>query len=67
MWDEITYQFANLNGEAVGVWEWISKFILHFTGCVITYPCWDWSQNRVNKRGSCYQIIVWNYCLFFSE
>ena len=26
----------------VEVWEWISNFISHFTGHVITYPCWDW-------------------------
>ena len=26
---------------AIQVWEWISNFIPHFTGHVITYPCWD--------------------------
>ena len=30
--DEIIYQFANVNG----VWEWISDFILYFSG--IVYP-----------------------------
>ena len=24
------------------VWEWIINFIPHFTGHVISYPCWDW-------------------------
>ena len=41
VWDEITYPFPNFNGAAVDVWEWISNFILHFKGYMITYPCWD--------------------------
>ena len=40
-WDEITYPFLNFNGVTVEVWEWISNSIPHFTGQVITYPCWD--------------------------
>ena len=40
MLDEITYPFPNFNGSTVEVWEWISNFILHFTGHVINYPCW---------------------------
>ena len=28
---------------SVEVWEWINNFIPHFTGRVITYPCWDYS------------------------
>ena len=40
-WDEITYPFPNFNSATVEVWEWISNFIPHFTGHVITYPCWD--------------------------
>ena len=36
VWDEITYAFPNFNG----VWEWMSNFIPHFAGNVITYPCW---------------------------
>ena len=31
------------NGIAVQLWGWISNFIPHFTGHVITYPCWDQS------------------------
>ena len=27
-WDEITYQFPNINSAAVEVWVWISNFIL---------------------------------------
>ena len=27
--------------ETIEVWEWISHFIIHFTGHVSTYPCWD--------------------------
>ena len=41
VWDEIIYPFLNFNGATVDVWEWISNFIPHFTGYVITYPCWD--------------------------
>ena len=40
MWGEITYPFPNFNSAAVRVWEWISSFTPHFTGRVITYPCW---------------------------
>ena len=40
MWDEITYPFLNFNGCTIEVSEWISNFIPHFTGHVITYPCW---------------------------
>ena len=41
IWDEITYPFLNFNGATVEVKEWISNFIPHLTGHVITYPCWD--------------------------
>ena len=41
MWDEIAYSFPNFNGATVEVWEWISKFIVHFTVRVITYPYWE--------------------------
>ena len=41
VWDEIDYSFWNFNGAAVEVWEWISNFILHINGHVITYPCCD--------------------------
>ena len=34
VWDEITYPFPNFNGFTVEVWEWISNFILYFTGHV---------------------------------
>ena len=38
---EVTYSFPNLNGAIVEVWEYMNYFIPHFTGHVITYPCWD--------------------------
>ena len=41
VWDEITNPFPNFNSATVEVWEWISNLISHFTGHVITYPCWD--------------------------
>ena len=43
VWDEITYPFPNFNGTTIEVWKWISNFIPHFPGEVITYPCWDQS------------------------
>ena len=43
MWDEIIHPSPNFNGETIKDWEGISNFILHFTGNVITYPCWDLS------------------------
>ena len=46
------YPFPNFNGATVDVWEWISYFIPHFTGHVITYPCWDYKLIHVSKRGS---------------
>ena len=36
MWNEITYPFINFNGSSVDVSEWISNFIPHFSGHVIT-------------------------------
>ena len=39
VWDEITYSFPNFNGGTVEVWEWISNFIPHFIGHLITYSC----------------------------
>ena len=38
VWNEITHLFPNFNGAVVGVWEWISNFIIHFMMDVITYP-----------------------------
>ena len=37
VWDESTYLFLNFNGATVEVYEWISNFIPHFAGKVITY------------------------------
>ena len=36
MWNEIPYPFINFNGSSVDVSEWISNFISHFSGHVIT-------------------------------
>ena len=35
MWDEITYPFPNFKVEPFKNWEWISKFIPHFSWHVI--------------------------------
>ena len=51
MWDEITYPFLNLSGCTVEVYEWISNFILQFTGRVVNYPCWDQSSTMLIKEG----------------
>ena len=40
-WDEIIYPFRHINNATVKDREWISYFIPHFTGPMITYPCWD--------------------------
>ena len=49
VWDEITNPFLNFNGATVEVFEWISNFIPHLTGRVITYPCYDESQTMLVK------------------
>ena len=41
VWNEIIYPFANFNGAAVKVWEWMSNFTPYFIMDVIAYPCWD--------------------------
>ena len=48
VWDVITNPFPDFNGVTaevweytVEVWEWISNFIPHFIGYVITYQCWE--------------------------
>ena len=41
VWDDITYTFRTFNSFDVDDWEWVSNLIPHFTGFVITYPCWD--------------------------
>ena len=56
---EITYSFPNFNGAIVEVWEWISTFITHFTGYVITDPCWNWSQSLLMKG-----IPLWGLGVF---
>ena len=43
VWYEITYPFPNFNGCTVEIWEWLSNFIPHFIGRLITYPWWDLS------------------------
>ena len=47
IWDEITYPFPNFNGFSIEIWKWISDFTPHFTGHVITYPCWNQSLSML--------------------
>ena len=57
MWYEITYPFPNFNGYTVEVWEWLSNFIPHFTGYVITYPYWD-IQVKKGVPGNFHQLVT---------
>ena len=38
---EKTYPFLNFNGATVEVQKWMSNFIPHFTGHVLTFPFWE--------------------------
>ena len=38
---ETTYPFPNSNDATDEDWKWISNFITHFPGHMITYQCWD--------------------------
>ena len=53
MWDEVTYPFTDFNGGTVKVWKWVSIFVLHFTGRVIIYPCWQMGPSLPLKTKSC--------------
>ena len=33
--------FIHCQTATVEVWKWLSNFISHFTGYMVTYPCWD--------------------------
>ena len=35
VWDKINNPFPNVNGCTVEIWEWMTNFILSFTGQVI--------------------------------
>ena len=50
VWDEITYPLPNFNISTIEVWGRISNFIPHFTGHMITYPCWDLSKPILVKE-----------------
>ena len=62
--DEITYPFPKFNGWTIEVCKWISNFIAHFIGYVITYPCWDWSLTILVK-GAPNHYITMTCCLFW--
>ena len=49
VWGEIMYPSPNLKVAKVEVWEWLSNFIVHFLGRVITYPCWDQNSTMLVK------------------
>ena len=57
VWDEITHLSQNVE---VAVLEGVSNFITHFTGHVITQPCWHLSQTMLVKGHSkTYSIQQW--------
>ena len=60
LWDYITYPFPNFKDATIEVMEWISNFIPHFTGHVITYPSLDLSESILVKgvKGSSFPFIV---------
>ena len=41
VWYATTNPLANFHGAIVEVRKSVSNFILHFTGHVVTYACWD--------------------------
>ena len=49
LWDEITYPY--FNGTPDEVLEWISNFMSHLMMDAITYPCREFSQTILAKRG----------------
>ena len=51
MWDELYYQFPNVNGCTVEVWGGISNFIPRLPEYVITYPHWNLSWYMLVKGG----------------
>ena len=68
VWEEMTSLFPNFNGCTVAVWEWKSQFIPHTVMGVITYPCWDYSNQFVQKsvhpkqyaHGSHIGVLLWS-------
>ena len=57
MWDGITYPFLNLNAATVEVYEWISNFIPHITGHVITGNITEKSLYIIKKYKHIYSNI----------
>ena len=65
VWDEITYPFTNFkhcsavwySTAMLEVWEWISTFIPHLTGHVISYPCYSIKNSPLtHPRMGCVQL-----------
>ena len=55
VWYEIIYPLSNSNGATDEVWEWISNFIPHFTGHVISlnWPVWAQILHMLQQLCSC--------------
>ena len=64
MYDEITYPFPNFNSCTIEVWEWISNFIPHFTGYVITQKQisvkFQTKYEHFNSGKSTWKFCLWN-------
>ena len=57
VWDNITYLFPNVSGEAADVWEWISNSNPHITGHVITHPHGDLSSPMLVKGAPGFSVL----------
>ena len=49
VWNEITYLFPNFDGATVGIYEWISNFIVQVAEHMIIYTSGDWSSTLFVK------------------
>ena len=69
VWNEITYPFPNFNSCTIEVWEWISNFIPHFAGHMITDPCWDYVCKRSHweQLESLKELNNWSPCFLVNQ
>ena len=62
-WDGSIYPIPNFNGAAVEIWEWISNFILHLPGHVITYIHVGIKVNAFELKVPCCCLRWTNTCM----
>ena len=76
MWDEINYPAPMFNSATIDVWDWISYFMTHFIGCMITsfltpvahdtriIKCVPWhspESNFTHVTDQVHKHFLWNY------